>query len=681
MEISASEIRLLCKRIASSIEGYSVSSVYSIEEGILLRLRHETNEERLIAVSSFATWLTKKNLSLEQADSFVSGIREFVERSKLITVEQEGSERIAVFVLQSRSGEKRKLRAEFFGGGNIVLVGQDERILDVRNPQRFRHRSLIAGEMYILPPSRGKNLEEVSAAYLSSQLASARFDTKSSRMAAIRWFGRTVGTSRKFVEEIFHCSAIDPDLPIAELSPEDIAKIADTSNALATEIEKSNKGYLLVPSEENIESEVDVCPIVPNTWKALEQKQLATILQFQSFDEALDEAQSQAFLLEKKAKASKEIRSKAEELNSAIKKQDLLLEKNDATAKELRRMGAQLMSSDSELSGEIADRLEGMKLLQRDQISKHELRFVKEPRAFLKSFATSRALASRLFDEAKSLEQINHNITEIRKELVRRKDDLLQQSKTSEERAAKRVSVERRAKQWFERYRWFLTSDMRLAIGGRDSTSNSVIINKYTDPNSLVFHADLHGSPFFVLRDGKDNSGLRMDQEIEQELAQATVGFSRAWKDELGSADAYWVEPNQIKKSVPSGEYLPRGSFFIEGKKNFVKHVRLELSVGLMSSETLPREGEIELEPKSSSVIVVCGPEKALAKYCVSRVKLAPGRERGTLIARRIKQMLVSKIQREQTQLKELGKKIAIDDIIRVLPSGAYKIVSEKQNG
>ena len=180
-----------------------------------------------------------------------------------------------------------------------------------------------------------------------------------------------------------------------------------------------------------------------------------------------------------------------------------------------------------------------------------------------------------------------HNLEKIMLELEDQKGDLLEKTRTQEEKAERKMVTERRERQWFERYRWFVTSDGKLALGGRDSTSNSIVVNKYVTKNDVVFHADLHGSPFFVLRNREQQAAPPTD-DIALEMSQATVGFSRAWKDELGSADAYWVYPDQIKKGAPSGEYLPRGSFFIEGKKNFVRHVKVELSVGIMSSSDLP---------------------------------------------------------------------------------------------
>jgi len=69
------------------------------------------------------------------------------------------------------------------------------------------------------------------------------------------------------------------------------------------------------------------------------------------------------------------------------------------------------------------------------------------------------------------------------------------------ESAKKTVSfTEVKKKNWFERYRWFYTTDGILAVGGRDSSSNSAIIRKHLEKNDKVFHAEISGSPFFLLK-------------------------------------------------------------------------------------------------------------------------------------------------------------------------------------
>ena len=100
-----------------------------------------------------------------------------------------------------------------------------------------------------------------------------------------------------------------------------------------------------------------------------------------------------------------------------------------------------------------------------------------------------------------------------------------------------------RKKSWFERYRWFYTSDDILAIGGRDSSSNSAVIRKHVEKNDKIFHAEVNGSPFFILKD-EQNTATPLSLK---EVAHATACFSRAWKEEMYGINAYWVNPEQVK--------------------------------------------------------------------------------------------------------------------------------------
>jgi predicted ribosome quality control (RQC) complex YloA/Tae2 family protein len=695
MEISATEIKLLCSKINDSIEGYSVSSIYSIEGGILLRLRHETKAEQMIAISSFAPWLTKKNLALPEAEPFVTRIREMIERTNLSEVKQESGERVATFKFATRAGLIRYLHSEFFGGGNQILADENEIILDASKLESYRHRSIAKGEVFRMPPSRGIPLEEVTEEALISKLEGIHNSEDAKRgqkgLTAVRWFGRTVGTSRKFVEEIFFRSGVPEGLMAANLSRDQAVALAEQSKILREEIESATKGFVIVPVEsedaDNSEIEVDVSPLIPHSWKISVERGLAKIESYDSYSEALDQAQVLSYVVRTRQEASREVRRKAAELESAIRKQQAKIEENKKRSSDLRALANSLMTSavaSNGISEDIVGKLEALGVVERDPVRRTIFNFVTEPRTHLESIQSQRALGSRLFDEAKKLEESNIAIIRIMEELNDRKRELDAQAESTEERAEKRREFERRARQWFERYRWFLTSDNHLAVGGRDATSNSIIINKYSSRGDVIFHADIHGSPFFVLKKGAEVLQKESENmELEFELAQATAGFSRAWKEDLSSADAYWVNVEQVKKSAPSGEYLPRGSFFIEGKKNFVKHVRIELCVGVTSSKRIQsfmNDGDTSLDSDDPAYpIVVCGPEKSLSHYCNGLVKISPGRERSSSIARRLKQLLVSKA-KEDSEMIDRIKKIPIDEIIRVLPSGNHKLVSEKQN-
>jgi hypothetical protein len=97
-----------------------------------------------------------------------------------------------------------------------------------------------------------------------------------------------------------------------------------------------------------------------------------------------------------------------------------------------------------------------------------------------------------------------------------------------------------------------------------------------------------------------------------------------------------------------------------------------------LSEKVLQEKGEAG---RQKYAVVVCGPEQSLSSYCFSHVNIAPGKERASSIARKIKQLLISMVKVDESQplLKELAIKVSVDDIIRCLPSGSFKIVSENK--
>ena len=220
-------------------------------------------------------------------------------------------------------------------------------------------------------------------------------------------------------------------------------------------------------------------------------------------------------------------------------------------------------------------------------------------------------------------------------------------------------------KEWYERYHWCFTSDGLLIVGGKDASSNSAIIRKHLTDGDIVFHAEIHGSPFFLLKNGKD----KLDSIVDiRQVAQATVSFSRAWKEGLSSADAYWVFPSQIKKGAPSGQYLPKGSFVIEGKRNFVKNIDLRLAIGLT------RLG-------NSRYSIICGPYEAVPERSVVHAVLIPGAVDVVGLAKKIKSEFVKILAQSEPSLVSYTKQITIDDLIKILPTGSSKILSVGKGG
>ena len=79
---------------------------------------------------------------------------------------------------------------------------------------------------------------------------------------------------------------------------------------------------------------------------------------------------------------------------------------------------------------------------------------------------------------------------------------LKQESKFLEETAVKQANRQKK-REWYEKFHWFFSSEGFLCVGGKDATSNEVIIKKHLEKNDLVLHTDMAGSPFLSSRTGR----------------------------------------------------------------------------------------------------------------------------------------------------------------------------------
>ncbi len=222
-------------------------------------------------------------------------------------------------------------------------------------------------------------------------------------------------------------------------------------------------------------------------------------------------------------------------------------------------------------------------------------------------------------------------------EKVKKKIELVKKAESKEkEKEETKKKLSARKKSWYEKFRWFTTSDGFMVLGGRDATSNEIVIKKHADPDDLVLHTDMAGSPFFVIK----SEGKKISETALKETADATCSFSRAWKLGLTTQSVFYVNPDQVSKTPNPGEYLPRGAFMIRGKTNYIDN-KINCAVGMTD------EGAI-----------MAGPVEAVKKHCKKYVQIEQGNEKTSKIAKQI-------------QYKIGGE---LDDIIRQMPTGGVKI-------
>jgi len=210
-------------------------------------------------------------------------------------------------------------------------------------------------------------------------------------------------------------------------------------------------------------------------------------------------------------------------------------------------------------------------------------------------------------------------------------------------------------KRWFDKFRWFESSDGFLVVGGRDAVTNEILIKKHAEKNDFVFHADVHGAPFFLV---KNPSGGSIPENTMREAADAAAAYSSAWKAGLGSCDVYYVKPDQVSKKAESGEFLPKGGFMIRGTKAWFRSRELVLALGLVIGD---------------AAIAIGGPVSAVAAKTEHYSKIGVGSLKPGELALEVKKQIL------RTTIREDGvkvKDISLEELQRFIPSGTGRILA-----
>ena len=629
MALAGIELRYLVDQISEQVQGYYVSNIYGItKDSILFKLHHTEKSDLFMMISTSGVWLTTVKIDQMEPNRLLKRLRSDLLRLKLKKIEQIGSERIAYFTFEG-FGKEFVLVGEFFGDGNIVLCNNERKILALQHSIDVRHRKLGVGLEYAQPPTNEIDIFNLSASNFE--------DLKNTELVSAKWFGRTLGLPKKYVEGIFEMAEINPKKIGNLLTSEEIKKIFETTRKIISDVISGNHEPVIVRNEKT-----EVLPIKLG-------KLEGEITNVNSFIEGLDAIFTENIIEKGKSVQSSGSDKKIKELQTQIFEQQKAIEtvkersKNiTAVANSLYQMiSSGIISIEDNSAQEILSSYNA-KLVNEKGIS---LVVIGDEKIKINTKSPLQSIASVLFNEAKKQSGAIKSIQEIKEKTEAKLKKFL--SKTESEKDLIVVS-EIRKKSWYERYRWFFTTDGLLTIGGRDAASNSAVIRKHLVKNDIVFHGDIFGSPFFILKDAQNAPDTSMN-----EIAHATVCFSRAWREGLYGVSAFWVNPEQVKKSAPSGEFLPKGSFTIEGQRNFIKSETLRLCVGIM--------------PQDDDFVLTCGPPEPIKKNSICYAVIEP---HGLEMVDAAKKIRIEFLKMHE----EITRKISIDDFVRVLPAGKSQI-------
>jgi len=197
---------------------------------------------------------------------------------------------------------------------------------------------------------------------------------------------------------------------------------------------------------------------------------------------------------------------------------------------------------------------------------------------------------------------------------------------------------------WFEKFRWFISSEDNIIIGGKDAKSNDQVVKKYLKKGDRYAHAEIQGAPSCVIK-SKDieDKKLPISKKTLEEACIFSACYSKAWKQFIES-QAYWVLPEQVSKTPQSGEYIPKGAFIIRGKRNYCR-CKLEVAVG-----------PIQLD---DNVKVMCGPVNAIRKHTDKYAVIVPGDTKKS----------------DMAHILAKAFDVGVDSVDRVLPPGGITVI------
>ncbi|MDI6885477.1 MAG: ribosome rescue protein RqcH [archaeon] len=548
--MSSVDIAAIVTELQELVGARLVKAYQQGSEEIRLKLHHkEKGSLDLIIEAGKRIHLTSyKRPSPRLPSNFAMFIRKHLGGGRISHIQQFDFDRIVEITIE-RWDKKLRLIAELLPRGNIVLVDENGEIMLPLRRKSFSTREIKVRKKYERPPSREDPLT-MSELELENLCKTAAQDKE-----VVRVLASELSFGGLYAEEVCERAGIDKNKKAHELTETEIKAIHEAIHALFEPILTHEKSMLRAHIVMEDNDKVDVLPFELEVYKTKEK------VVFPSFNDAADEFFTMhiAERIEEQAKTEHEA--------EVGKYERVLNEQLEALQK------FQLKEDDCIKKGElIYARYTEIEAILQGMEKKRKIVTVKLPDTDLTlELDTSVSLhknASAYYERAKVFrkkrEGVERAIEETREKIKTEKEKEVQ---VEEELIPEKKEVRREKEEWYEKFRWFETSDGFLVIGGKDATTNEILVKKYMTPNDLFCHTQAEGAPVVIAKTGgKDISG-----EGLREIAQFAASYSNLWKYGFYGGECYCVTGEQVSKTPPSGEYLKKGGFMVRGKRQYFK--------------------------------------------------------------------------------------------------------------
>lgn len=577
-------------------------------------------------------------------------LRKHLSGGIITSIKQYKFDRIVEINIEKK--EKYTLIVELFSKGNVILLDENKNIIAPLKHKQWQDRKITSHEEYKYPPSKEINLNSPTIEGLKTIIENS--DKDITRTMALNGLGGL------YAEEILSYTDIDKQKDASQITDNEIKQLKDALDKLFDNLENNPQPQIIIEQKDEKTKNKDFVPLSLNKYSQFESTK------YDTFNKAADEFYSKTIVNNIKSKEENQWTKKINKFKKRLKMQEETLEGFYKTIDDTQLKGNTIYAHYNEIQdilnvieqaranyswqeiGKIIKKSKkesnisqleniesvdnmGVITLKFDDLSLRVDSNLSIPESCEKIYYDKGKKAKRKIEGVKTA--IENTKSQI-KQLEDKKDVAMQQLEVHKKREKKQLK-------WYEKFRWFISTDGYFVIGGRDANSNEQVVKRYSKSTDLYFHSDIHGSPSTIIQNDGD---APIPEDTLEQTASFTSSYSSAWKEGFSSYDSYYVNLDQVSKTPQAGEYIKKGSFVIRGHKNFIRNAPVLIAVGVVDYDDDKR--------------IMAGPVDAVMKMTENFVILKPGFTKKEKMAKEV----LHKIDEE--------KLFDLDDIIRNLPSG-----------
>jgi len=620
---------------------------------------------------------------------FAKMLRNRISGGDFASVEQYEFDRILTFEFEREDGNTIVV-AELFGQGNIAVCDSSQKVLDSLETVRLKSRTVAPGVTYGYPDTR---VSPLSIGYDRFEAMMGESDTD-----VVRTLATQFNLGGLYAEELCTRAGVEKTLAIDEADEEAYERVYDALTRLSEEIGDRQFDPRVYYEDDR---RVDVTPLPLAEYEDLEFEEFETFTAAlddyftnreeetetadeddgPDFQERIDRQQriidQQEGAIESRMAEAARTREQAEalyahyDLASEVlttvrnaRAEDRPWEEIEATLEAGAERGIEAAEAVTGIDGESGTVTidlgeHSVSLIVRDGVEKNADRLYTEAKEIEAKADGARDALANTRAELESLRE--------QRELARSGGATDSSESEGEDEGEEvdwlsRTSIPvRKGEEWYERFRWFHTSDGFLVIGGRNADQNEELVKKYAERGDRFFHTQAPGAPATLLKaTGPSEASREVDfpESSLGEAAQFAASYSSVWRDGHFAGDVYAVSPDQVSKTPESGEFVEKGSFVIRGERTYYEDTPVGVAVGIQSEPTTR---------------VIGGPPAPITERAETSIRIEPGRYAGNDVAKRIYREF-----RERFADTTFVRRVASPDLIaHFLPPGGSRILDE----